>query len=145
VGPAGQPPHPAPHANAVSPPLGTRCQPRRARAFSFPADTWGSRVRLGHRQQLARASRGGWRRSRNLRSWWCPSCDRVKFINQPTTPPRPSPLIPCPLAAISPRSRARHCHEEDRGPSRGNCQFAVDPTPGELFLRVSLEFSICIE
>ena len=46
--------------------------------------------------------------------------------------PTISPLLPCSLAATSPRSRARHCREEDRDPSRGNYQFVVDRTLGAI-------------
>jgi hypothetical protein len=39
---------------------GTLASAYHARTHSFPADTWGSRVRLGCRQRLVRASRGWW-------------------------------------------------------------------------------------
>jgi hypothetical protein len=46
----------------------------------------------------------------------------------PTIPP----LLLYSLAATSPCSRARHCREEDRDPSRGNYQFAVARTLGAI-------------
>jgi hypothetical protein len=51
----------------------------------------------------------------------------------PTIPP----LLPCSLAATSPRSRARHCREEDRNPSRGNYQFVIDRTLGAISTSLS--------
>jgi hypothetical protein len=103
--------HSAPHANAVSPPLGTRCQPRRARAFSFPLTPGARASDMGVVNSSSELRADGGRTERDFtmagESGGC--CARWRYMR--INPRIPFPDRVCALALF-------HLFERRRGPRR---------------------------